>query len=237
MTAFKTACTVEFAREFTLYRAMAMAAALALPHAAWAQFKVVNADGSVTYTDRPPSIANVPRNSQSAAGAARAASAAGADSSVTAISNLNAGIQLPTELRRVMQRYPVTLYTAPACSPCELGRQLLQQRGVPYIEKRVNTEDDALAFERLFGGRSVPALTIGVQQLRGYSANDWGAYLDAAGYPRQSLLPRGWQIPQPTSLAGPPAPTGVVPPPSIVPVPRSEPAPLAPEPVPGSIRF
>jgi glutaredoxin len=220
---------------FTVLRALAVVAAIGMPHAAWAQYKVINADGSVTYTDRPPSIANVPRNGPGAPAAARAASAA-ADSGVAAVSNLNAGIQLPTELRRVMQRYPVTLYTAPACAPCETSRQMLQQRGVPYIEKRVTTEDDALAFERLFGGRSVPALTIGIQQLRGYSANEWGVYLDAAGYPRQSLLPRGWQIPLPTPLASAPvAASSVVPAPSNLPLPRSEP--LPPEPGAGGIRF
>jgi glutaredoxin len=221
----------------TICRALALLAAAGLPHAAWAQYKVVNADGSVTYTDRPPSIANVPRNSQSAPAANRAASAPAADSTIAAVSNLNAGIQLPTELRRVMLRYPVTLYTSPACAPCELSRQMLQQRGVPYAEKRVSSEDDALAFERLFGGRSVPALTIGIQQLRGYSANDWGAYLDAAGYPRQSLLPRGWQIPQPTPLASATPAPSVVPPPSSLPPPRNEPPPLPPEPGPGGIRF
>jgi hypothetical protein len=83
----------------------------------------------------------------------------------------------------------------------------------------------------------VPALTIGIQQLRGYSAIDWGAYLDAAGYPRQSLLPRGWQIPAPTALAGAPAPTTPVQQQTGFAPPRNDSAPQAPEPGPGGIRF
>ncbi len=217
-------------------RTLAVVATLGLPALAWAQFKVVNADGSVTYTDRPPTIANVAtRNTQVAA---RAAASAAEASNPSAVSNLNTGVQLPTELRRVMQRYPVTLYTAAACAPCELSRQMLQQRGVPYVEKRVTSEDDAMAFERLFGGRSVPALTIGIQQLRGYSANDWGAYLDAAGYPRQSLLPRGWQVPAATPLAATPVPASVVPSPTpALPAARNEPPTPPPDPGPGGIRF
>jgi hypothetical protein len=54
---------------------------------------------------------------------------------------------------------------------------------VPYAEKRIVTDEDTAALERLVGGRSVPALTIGAQPLRGFSATDWGAFLDAAGYP------------------------------------------------------
>ncbi len=223
----------------SVFQTAALLAAILLPAGAWAQYKIVNSDGSVTYTDRPPSMANVPRTAQSGARAATASAAAATEAPTpVSASNLNPGVQLPTELRRVMQRYPVTLYTAPACAPCDLSRQMLQQRGVPYVEKRVSTEEDALVYERLFGGRSVPALTIGIQQLRGYSANDWGAYLDAAGYPRQSLLPRGWQIAPPTPLAGAPATPSVVPPPTVFPTPRYEPPPPAPaDPAPGGIRF
>jgi hypothetical protein len=46
----------------------------------------------------------------------------------------------------------------------------------------------------------VPSLTIGAQQLRGFSEADWVAYLDAAGYPRESKLPRNWQAPAATPL-------------------------------------
>ena len=67
------------------------------------------------------------------------------------------------------------------------------QRGVPYAEKRVSTEEDIQALERLIGGRSVPGATIGPQVLRGLNMADWVAYLDAAGYPRESRLPRGCQ--------------------------------------------
>jgi glutaredoxin len=154
--------------------ALMLTAAGATP--ALAQYKVVAADGSVTYTDRPRAEANARITALGRSGAAQPAEAA-----------------LPAELRQVAQRYPVMLFTGTDCAPCDNGRRLLQQRGIPFSERRVSSEEDAMALERAVGGRTVPALTIGAQPLRGYSETDWTAYLDAAGYPRVSKLPSGWQ--------------------------------------------
>ena len=158
-------------------RQLGVWAALTLALApAWAQYKVVAPDGSVTYTDRPSANPNA------------RVSSLGRNGSVQAVDT-----GLPAELRQVAQRYPVVLYTGNECAPCDAGRKLLQGRGVPYTEKRVASEDDAAALDKTIGSRTVPALLIGAQPLRGYSETDWTAYLDAAGYPRESKLPRGWQ--------------------------------------------
>lgn len=197
--------------------AAALLLATALPAAAL--YKIVQPDGSISYTDRPPP-----------AGSGRITTV-GSDDAPSAQAAV-----LPQELRRAAQRYPVTLFTSPGCTPCDDGRRLLQQRGVPYVERLVITEEDALALERAVGGRTVPALTIGAQPLRGLSESDWTAFLDAAGYPRESRLPRGWQPPAPTPLieraqvrqepaAAPPA------------RPAPEPPPSLPPPPPGTLRF
>ena len=156
-----------------------------LAGASLAQYKVVAPDGAVTYTDRPP-VSDTAKIST----LGRAAAATPAPSSTS----------LPFELRQVAARYPVTLYAATVCTPCDSGRQLLQQRGIPYSERRIVTGDDSSALERLSGGRTVPTLTIGAQALRGFNPDDWGQYLDAAGYPRESRLPPGWQAPAATAL-------------------------------------
>ena len=156
-----------------------------LAGAALAQYKVVTPDGRVTYTDRPPATEGVNVTSLGRGGAA---------------SPQVAGVSLPLELRQIAARYPVTLYAGADCAPCDVGRQMLQQRGVPYAERRIVTEDDTQALERLVGGRTIPSLMIGTQALRGWSAQDWASYLDAAGYPRESRLPRGWQPPAPAPL-------------------------------------
>jgi glutaredoxin len=192
--------------------------ALLLATAAWpalAQFKVVQPDGGVTYTDRPPTSGNA---------------------RVTALGRLGSGSpaddSLPADLRQTMQRYPVVLYTTQDCQPCEAGRRLLQQRGVPYSERRVLSEEDAQALDRVAGGRTVPALTIGAQPVRGFSETEWLAYLDAAGYPRESRLPPGWKQPEPTS-GGTDRAVQLRPAPPVLPPP---PPPEAPD-LPSSVRF
>lgn len=152
-----------------------------------AQFKVVGPDGRITYTDRPP-----PAGQGSVTSISRpAASASAAQGEAT---------PLPLELRQVASRFPVLLYTGNDCPACDQGRQWLQQRGIPYTERRVASDDDAAALDRLVGGRTIPSLTIGGQALRGFASADWAAYLDAAGYPKESRLPRGWQAPPVTPI-------------------------------------
>ena len=168
-------------------RPLALAALLGLAFVvvpALAQYKVVAPDGSVTYTDRPPIASNlritpIGRNAP------------------PPVPGLEVG--LPLELRQAVSRYPVTLYTTTECPPCDSGRKLLQQRGIPYTERNVGNDDDGQALERLVGGRTVPSLTVGAQPLRGFNNVDWAGYLDAAGYPKESKLPRNW----PTAVATP----------------------------------
>ena len=151
-----------------------LAIALATPAAA--QYKVIGTDGKVTYTDRAPSEGRI--------------TALGAHGGPVA-----ADAELPLELRQVAGRYPVTLFviTGP-CEPCESGRALLRQRGIPHAERSVSSVEDTEALEKLSGSREAPTLTIGAQVLRGLSAPLWNAYLDAAGYPRESKLPATYQF-------------------------------------------
>ena len=145
--------------------------------ASQAQYKVIGADGKVTYTDRAPTTSE---GRVSALGARAPVQPAEPD--------------LPFDLRQVATKYPVTLYTvAGACEPCASARQLLKQRGIPYAERQVVTDEDSEALEKLSGGREAPTLTIGSQTLRGLAAEVWVSYLDAAGYPRESRLPTSYQ--------------------------------------------
>ena len=63
-----------------------------------------------------------------------------------------------------------------------------------------STPEAAAALTRLAGEPTVPVLTIGAQQIKGYSDVQWGQYLDAAGYPKQSQLPSNYRRPQPEPL-------------------------------------
>lgn len=194
-------------------RAAAALVLLTAVGGASAQYKVVGPDGSVTYTDRPPAQGKVTALS-------RSGGAAGSDPT------------LPADLRAVAQKYPVTIFTGAGCTPCDNGVKLLVQRGVPHTERRITSEDDALALEKASGARTVPALLIGSQQaLRGFSEADWTAYLDAAGYPRESKLPKGLAAgttaPKPVRAAETPAAA----------TPTKPAAPEVPPPPSGGVRF
>ncbi|MBS4036533.1 MAG: glutaredoxin family protein [Hydrogenophaga sp.] len=148
-------------------------------------YRIVGPDGRVSFSDQPPPAAQA-RPVTGTAGSPAPAAAGNA--------------ALPFELRRVASQFPVTLYTGKDCSPCNSGRNLLNSRGIPYVERTVTTPDDAAALTRLAGEPTVPVLTIGSQQIKGYSDVQWAQYLDAAGYPKQSQLPSNYRRPQPEPL-------------------------------------
>lgn len=136
-------------------------------------YRIVAPDGRVTFSDKQPLD---PRAKATAAPVVQLPAASGLAS-------------LPFELRQVASRYPVTLYTAPGCAPCVAGRTMLSSRGVPFDERTVTTNDDIEALKRLAGAASLPFLTIGGQQLKGFAETEWVQFLDAAGYPKTSQLP------------------------------------------------
>lgn len=167
----------------SLHLLCAVAALAALPAPAWAVYKVVGPDGSVTFTDQPPLTRPSTRVET---GGPRPAS-------------------LPPELARAVARYPVTLYTTADCDACDQARELLLHRGVPFTERTVTTESDLTAYQRIAGHtRSAPLLTIGQTRLPvGFQPSAWTTALDAAGYPRSSVLPQGWPHPAATPLTSP----------------------------------
>jgi len=170
--------------------ACATGALLATATQAQQVHRIVGPDGKVTFSDRAPEDKKAQSTVLSTASGGAASNPA-----------------LPSELRQIASRFPVTLYTGESCSPCQQARQLLVQRGVPFTERSVNTNDDLDALRRLSGESALPFGTIGRQQLKGFSDAEWTQYLDAAGYPAQSRLPRGYTQPAATPLAPAKAPT------------------------------
>lgn len=161
---------------FVALAGIALAAAVAAP-VAHAQYKWIGPDGRVNYGDRPPP-ADSRRIVRAPTGAHSSEAPAAGDH------------RLPYALRTATARYPVVLYTTVDCEPCELGRAHLAQRGVPYTEKRVQTAADVRAFTALnFASAQFPALAVGSERMVGYEATQWNRMLDAAAYPRSSMLP------------------------------------------------
>lgn len=157
-----------------------VAAAWLVAHGpAWALYKVVGPDGKVTYTDRPPV-------SDSAAGASTSTvrSSSGPDVS-----------RLPLAVRQAAQRFPVQLFTSTGCEPCESARLYLTRRGVPFAELTVESAEQQQAMRQSFKVDGLPLLRVGGKNMAGYNEREWGAYLDAAGYPATNQLPTSYRPP------------------------------------------
>lgn len=145
-------------------------------------YKSVDRQGRVTYSEVPPSVASGDKIVGDGAGG----------------SSNNPG--LPYSLQQIVTRYPVTLYTNADCGPCINGRLLLTQRGVPFTERTIASNEDIDAYKRLNSDNTLPMLTIATQQIKGYEEGEWTKYLDAAGYPKTSSLPRNYNNPAATPL-------------------------------------
>ena len=163
-----------------------VAAALCCLAGAHAQtiYRIVGTDGKVTFSDKPPVSAEQGKVAGTGTGAANTASSAG----------------FPYELKQSVAKFPVTLYTAAKCVPCDAARSMLMTRGIPFSERTVSSNEDIEALQRLYGDASLPAASVGSQRLRGYSPTEWAQYLDAAGYPQTSALPPGYRNGAPSPL-------------------------------------
>lgn len=197
----------------------ALGAALVLlaasPWAVQAQniYRTVGADGRVTFSDR---LSTTPAAQPSAERAGKPGSPAPAsDSSATATdspapaqaTDSMASADLPYTLRQAHSKYPVTLYATGDCPPCDDARRMLVQRGVPYTERSVISDADRKALQALSGQEQLPFATIGQQHLVGWEADSWQRYLDLAGYPSRSAMPRAWKPSAATALAPQPPQT------------------------------
>jgi glutaredoxin len=141
-------------------------------------YKWVGPDGKVTYTDTPPppSATRVETKSLNTGG----------------ISTND----FPFELAEAVKNNPVTLYTTTTCAPCDDGRKLLTQRGIPFTEKTVTTGEDAAQFRKLSGADAqLPVLLIGRHKEVGYLDGTWNSALTTAGYPQSSKLPASYRNP------------------------------------------
>lgn len=172
-------------------------------------YRIVGPDGKVTFSDKPP-VAEQGKVTGTGAGARNSAASG----------------NLPFELKQVVGKYPVTLYTSSKCAPCDAGRNLLNGRGIPFSERTIVTNEDIDFLQRLAGDSNLPLLTVGGQKIKGYNDGEWSRYLDAAGYPAASILPSGYKNPVPTpAVAVKPKEEAK---PAEKPAPAEAPPPLAP---------
>ncbi len=130
-------------------------------------YRYVDEQGRITYSDMPP-----PRSAKKIEKRAAADKAADA--------------ALPYATREAAKKFPILMYANDCGEPCSLARQLLEKRGVPYLQKDPSTSKDAAnALTKLVGALEVPTLVVGkLKHLKGFAADAWNGALDEAGYPK-----------------------------------------------------
>ncbi|HUI99670.1 MAG TPA: glutaredoxin family protein [Usitatibacter sp.] len=181
-------------RLFACVAVVAMLAAMAAAHAATNVYRWVDKEGKVHFSDTPPAPGDVQDVSEKPMGGA-------------SVEESN----LPYATQVAKKRNPVTLYTAKDCgTPCDQGRDLLSNRGVPFTEKNAMASNaDLDALRKLTGGSGeVPFLLVGETKIRGYDEDAWNSALDSAGYPRTRLPGQPVASGAAPVAAAPPAPPG-----------------------------
>lgn len=145
-------------------------------------FKWTDAKGVVHFSDQPP---------------------AGKDSKVelkSYASGVNR-VELPYSLAEAARTNPVTLYTTADCEACDQGRAMLRQRGIPFAEKTVNSNDDQQKLKDAGSAGQLPLLLVGSNQRIGFESGGWNQALTEAAYPVQRMLPANYQYPAAVSAA------------------------------------
>ncbi|WP_092398976.1 glutaredoxin family protein [Collimonas sp. OK412] len=145
-------------------------------------YKSTGPDGKVTYSDIPPAKGNVTQQKTGAG-----------------ISDVNDG--MPYELAQAVKNSPVTLYSSEKCIPCDDGRKMLTERGIPFSEKTIKSNEDIAAFRKVTSESQLPLLTVGRNKESGFSPSAWGTALTTAGYPETSRLPKTYRNAAPVAAA------------------------------------
>lgn len=147
-----------------------LCAALALGWATLAgaqqAYRWVDAEGHVTYSDRPPPPG-----------------AASAETRKLRGSVIETSVP-PYAVQQAAKDYPVTLYTAPNCDACAAARSLLEKRGVPFSTVNVSDPPSIEELKRVSGGAQVPVMKVGSDVIKMFEPGQYNSALDAAGYPR-----------------------------------------------------
>ncbi len=142
--------------------ALAVAAGAAADEHEDKLYKWVDEDGNVTYQDQPP-----PDN--------------GDGERIDAF--VDQGVETDPPSADADPVTDVVLYSIEPCETCDLVRELMEERRIPFEEKNASVDREIQAeLEEVAGVLSVPVLLIGDQVLRGYNKALILRELELAGY-------------------------------------------------------
>lgn len=132
-------------------------------------YKWVDADGNISYQDKAPPEDNgkVERKELGKEKSAK-----------------------PEGLEELAERVPVVLYAVPKCAPCDMARNYLKTRGVPFTDKDASTDAAVQAeLRKRTGALSVPTIVVGEKVIPEYSQAWLESELNQAGYPQKAAAP------------------------------------------------
>ena len=129
-------------------------------------YKWVDSQGRVSYHDQPPPEGSGYRVEEK---------------------NLGSGKKSAVDdtLEKIVEKYPVILYSVPACGSCDLARIYLEKRKVPFNEQNLeNNGELQQTLKKKIGSLSAPTIMIGEKVMKGYVESILEGELDAVGYPK-----------------------------------------------------
>ncbi len=129
-------------------------------------YKWVDSQGRVSYHDQPPPEGSDYRVEEK---------------------NLGSGKKsvVDSTLEKIVEKYPVILYSVPECGSCDLARIYLQKRKVPFTEQNLeNNGELQQTLKKKIGALSAPTIMIGEKVMKGYVESILEGELDTAGYPK-----------------------------------------------------
>lgn len=65
----------------------------------------------------------------------------------------------------------VTVYTSSTCPYCQMAKEYLKERGIPFDEKNVQTDKDARNELMAMGYTGVPVICVDEEQIVGFDKN------------------------------------------------------------------
>ena len=141
-------------------------------------YKWVDPQGNISYSDQPPPPSLQVKD---------------LSNTVNTLGSGQAQAEnLPFELTQLVNKSPVVLYTSKGCAPCDLGRNLLRSKQVPFTEKTVAGNADLKALGALFNAQTLPVLGVGSKSVNGFGASQWSETLLEAGYTGAFDIPKSY---------------------------------------------
>ena len=166
----------------TLIPVVLAMALVATPALAGKLYKWVDSQGNVSYQDRPPPEGQGQVEEKT-------------------IRDRRGAVASDPGMREVAAKFPVTLYSAPKCAPCDAARAYLKQRGVPYREIDVSEKNPQAQQDMIkkVGQLSIPTITVGSKVMNGFVESLLAGELDSAGYPKPEAGSEAGENPEATT--------------------------------------